>query len=63
MILLAHAAYRFWSGRIGSAAVFGFAMALAALTRGEGLILLGLPLALLWGLRPAGSPRSPRGPP
>lgn len=57
MILLAlHGAYRFWERPgVGSAAVFGFTMALAALTRGEGLILLGvMPLALLWGLRSRG---------
>ncbi len=57
MILLAlHAAYRFWERPgYGSAAVFGVAMALAALTRGEALILLGIMLLpLLWGLRDQG---------
>jgi 4-amino-4-deoxy-L-arabinose transferase-like glycosyltransferase len=57
MILIAlHAAYRFWERRdVSSAAVFGLAMALAALTRGEALILLGvMVLPLLWGMRELG---------
>jgi 4-amino-4-deoxy-L-arabinose transferase-like glycosyltransferase len=57
MILVAlHAAYGFWDRRDGrSAALFGAAMALAALTRGEALILLGvMVLPLLWGMRELG---------
>ena len=59
MILLAlHTAYRFWQRPgYGSAALFGLTMALAALTRGEALILLGvMVLPLLWGMRDKGVP-------
>lgn len=57
MILLAlHTAYRFWERPgYGSAALFGAVMALAALTRGEALILLGvMVLPLVWGMRERG---------
>jgi 4-amino-4-deoxy-L-arabinose transferase-like glycosyltransferase len=57
VILLAlHAAYRFWEKPgYGSAALFGLMMGLAALTRGEAIILLGvMVLPLLWGMREKG---------
>ena len=53
LIVALHAAYHFWERPgYGSAALFGLAMALAALTRGEALILLGvmiLPAAIRVG--------------
>jgi len=57
MVLIAlHAAYRFWERRdVRAAALFGLAMALAAMTRGEALILLAvMVLPLLLGMRELG---------
>ena len=57
LILVAlHAAYHFWERpSYRSAALFGVAMALAALTRGEALILFAvMALPLAWGLRSYG---------
>lgn len=50
------AAYRFWERpSYGTAAIFGVALALAALTRGEALLLFAvMALPILWGLRSMG---------
>lgn len=59
VVLALHAAYQFWERPTPVwAAAFGGAMALAALTRGEALILFGaMVLPLLWGLRALGGKR------